>query len=471
MANFFKNLSLTPQKLRYKLGIAFFLMSLIPLFVCMFFILAYIYPETRYPFTIDSTPTFIIIGITLFITLLGFRLLREMLDPVVAISQKAKQVADGKMDAAFDIVREDEIGDLNDSLRQMTSRIKETINELRSYGDKTREINIEIHKKVLVLSNLLQIGNLISGGTPLEEIIEIVVEKLSQFDITASCFIYLLESEGALSLSSAKNIDSELLPPKVIFGNALLGKVASSGEALIVDEKTGRGLEIKELKYTIGLKNFTIFPLTSRGRVIGLLGTGNETEGFFYRVEDLETIKVFVKQVSIAIENDLLSKRAKELQLKDELTKLYNEKFTRQRLEEEIKRAVRYQRPCSLVLIDVDDFQQVDALLQEELLKSVAKELERFITEVDRAARFDRDLFALVIPERNKKEATQLAESIRRGIEEQYGQGRGFRGRKITVSAGVSENPIDGATAEELIRKAKDALASAKSLGKNRVTA
>ena len=86
MVQFFKNLSLTPQRLRYKFGIAFFLMSLIPLFVCMFFILAYIYPETRYPFTIDSSATFTIVGITLLITLLGFNLVREILDPVVTIS-------------------------------------------------------------------------------------------------------------------------------------------------------------------------------------------------------------------------------------------------------------------------------------------------------------------------------------------------------------------------------------------------
>ena len=471
MSKFFKTFSLTPQKLRYKLGIAFFLMSLIPLFVCAFFVLAYIYPETRYDFTIGSTAILVIIGITLFITILGFSVVRQIVDPVVTIANKAKQVAEGRTDAAFDIVREDEIGDLSDSLNKMTSRIKETISELHSYSEKTKEINIEIQQKVLTLSNLLQIGNLISAGTPLEEVIGSVIEKLGQLDMTSSSFIYLLESEGVLARKWVQNIELSLLSERISFGNGILGKVASQGDTLIVDAKASSGLEVKELRYSLRLKNLAVFPITSRGSVVGLLGTGNTLDPFTYRTDDLETIRVFVKQISIAVENDFLTKRAKELQMKDELTKLYNEKFTRQRLEEEIKRAIRYQRPCSLILVDIDNFQTVKTQSQPELLKQMAKEIEKQITDVDRAARFDRDLFALIVPEKNKKEATQLAEMFRRTIEQQYGGGKGFQGQKITVSAGVSENPIDGATAETLIQKAKEALSTAKSLGKNRVAA
>lgn len=458
-----------PQGLRYKLGIAFFLMSLIPLFVCMFFVLAYIYPETRYPFTIGSGAMLLIIGITLVITLLGFSVLREMVDPVVTLSQKAKEVADGQINASFDFMREDEIGDLSSSLNRMTSRIRETINELRSYGEKTKQINIEIHKKVLTLSNLLEIGNLVSAGAPLEEVTRTILEKLGQLDSSPSSFIYLTESQNMLVRHQVYHIDGEALPPRIPFGTGLIGKLASQGGELIVDSFSGGGLGIKELKYSLRLNNLAIFPITLRGSVVGLLGCGNTLDQFKYTPEEIETIKVFVKQLSLAVENDFLSRRAKELEMKDELTELYNEKFMHQRLDEEIKRAIHYQRPCSLILIDVDRFGEVNVQHQAELLKQIAKDLKGYITEADRAARIERDLFALIVPEKNKREATQLAEGIRRKIEESYGRGRGFYGKPVTVSAGVGENPIDGSTAEQLLQRAKDALASAKSLGRNRV--
>ncbi|MFH1857813.1 MAG: diguanylate cyclase [Candidatus Omnitrophota bacterium] len=465
------NLSVRPQGMRYKLGIAFFLMSLIPLFVCVFFVLAYIYPETRYPFTINANAILTIVAITLAIALLGFTLVRQMVDPVVNMSLKAREVAEGKFDATFDTSREDEIGDLSSALNRMASRIRETINELHAYGEKTKEINIEIHQKVLTLSNLLEIGNLVSAGAALEEIVKTISEKIGQLDVAASSFVYLLESPGVLMRHHVNNLDPDALPVRIPFGTGVLGKVASQGGELVADAYNAGGFGVKELKYALHVNNLAVYPVTIRGSVVGLLGAGNSLDQFKYKPDDLETIKVFVKQLSLAVENDLLMKRAKELEMKDELTQLYNEKYVRQRLDEEIKRAAHYQRPCAFILFDVDGFKEVDELHQGELLKRIAKEIEGFVTEADRAARLEHDLFAMVIPERNKREATQLAEAFRRRFEEVFGKGRGFHGKMVTVSAGVSENPIDGTTAEELIQKAKDALTNAKSLGKNRVVA
>ncbi len=476
MANLLKQFSLMPRGVRYKLGVAFFLMALIPLFVCAFFILAYIYPETRYSLTIGTIDLFqiqVIMTVTVGITVLGFILvMREIIGPFVRISAKAKRVAEGHLEIPFEADREDEVGELGESLNRMTSRIKETINELRAYGEKTKQINIEIHKKVLALSNLLQIGNLISGGTALQEVVAIVTEKLLQSEMADRCFIYLVEEgEGPLALRASQGGGADVLPSRVEIGKGFLGKIASHAEPLMSDAKTSNAPDTKEFKYNFGVQNLAILPVTARGAVVGLLGIGNSLENFHFSSDELEVVKVFAKQVSIAVENNLLSRRAKELQVKDELTKLYNETFTRQRLEEEIKRAMRYQRPCSFILFDIDDFGVLEPSFQSDLLKQFARTLESNVTETDRAARFDRDLFAVILPERNKKEATQLAEGLRQKVEREFAKGGSDRARKITISAGVSENPIDGATAEALFQKAKDALSNAKALGKNRVVA
>ena len=103
------------------------------------------------------------------------------------------------------------------------------------------------------------------------------------------------------------------------------------------------------------------------------------------------------------------------------------------------------------------------------MLKKVAKLIKENTTPVGKASRIGGDEFAMLLPEKNKREAAEIAEDIRKKIE-----AANFSGDdrlKITVCGGVGENPIDGSTQEELFKKAMEALKSAKSLGKNRVVA
>ena len=73
----------------------------------------------------------------------------------------------------------------------------------------------------------------------------------------------------------------------------------------------------------------------------------------------------------------------------------------------------------------------------------------------------------MLLPEKNKKEAAHIAEELRKKIETTNLLRQGQA--SLTVSCGVGENPIDGATADELFKKATAAVKEAKSLGKNRV--
>jgi len=73
-------------------------------------------------------------------------------------------------------------------------------------------------------------------------------------------------------------------------------------------------------------------------------------------------------------------------------------------------------------------------------------------------ARISWDEFAVVLPERNKKEATEISEKIRDRVEEEFSRSQKDKGFPLTVSGSVSENPIDGSTAEELFSKALGSL-------------
>ena len=150
-----------------------------------------------------------------------------------------------------------------------------------------------------------------------------------------------------------------------------------------------------------------------------------------------------------------------------------NKNYILSRLDEEIRRSIFYQRPCSFLVFNIDNFRKMrdtyGELTAEDVLKKVAKIIKESATPVGKAARIGGDEFALLLPEKNKREAASIAEDLRKKIETvSFSSDNKLT---ITVSGGVGENPIDGSTQEELFKKAMEALKSAKSVGKNRVVA
>ncbi|MDO8603400.1 MAG: diguanylate cyclase [Candidatus Omnitrophota bacterium] len=447
-----KDISMVPKGLRYKTMIGFSLMSLIPIMVCAWIVITYIFPNINLFFGLSLSNISFILVICIIISMLGLYITKEMIDPVIKMAGDAKIIAEGGAINIIDINREDEVGDLSKSLNIMTQKIKDNMEELKTYGEKTKLINIEINKKVIALSGLLQIGNVISSSKELKNTLDFITQKVSDVEYN-SVSVLLLAEDGAneYSLASSCNLEE---------GKALGEKVKQS--------------EVSHdcLMNRFGLKNIVSIPVTVVGKLCGMLVVGNNEKDFIFADDEKELLKVFAKQISIAVENDMLIKKSKELTTKDEMTSLYNYSYMKPRLDEEIKRALLYQRPCGYLLVDMDNFKDFSAAngqgKAEALLKEAGAILKSSVMEIDRVGRLRDDKFGIILPEKNKRQAAHVAEEIRKKIED--GLGRLARAdKKLTVSVGVSENPIDGSTAEELMEKAERLVRNAKALGKNRV--
>ena len=465
----FKKMSLIPKGLRYKLMIAFCLMSVIPLLVAAYLVRDFIFPPRGDIISITWVLFFCII-----IAILGLVLARQMIEPVVEMALEARLIAEGDFERRISVTTEDEIGDIGRSINRLTLRIKENIEELTSYGERTKLVNIEIHKRVLTLSSLLQIGENISIAAQMEDILSLIVEKIAQVMDTGYATLFLPKTEDpkTLELNIANNVTNDKLRQlEIRIGEGILGATLVSGSVIHADSKTKFLKEIEIFRENYGVKNFATFPIISHNRPVGMLLVGNEMEDFAFTDDDLELIKVFGKQAAIAYESDVLMKKTKELAIKDDLTDLYNEKYITTRLEEEIKRAVLYQRPCSYIVFNVDDFnkfrEENGELATERTLKKIASALKENVTQIGRAARLSGNEFALLLPEKNKKDAYRIAEEVRKKVENLDLELK--KKVSLTISGGVSENPLDGSTAEELMKKAANSVSIAKSQGKNRI--
>jgi len=182
-------------------------------------------------------------------------------------------------------------------------------------------------------------------------------------------------------------------------------------------------------------------------------------------------LRAFEKEIGLAYQSAEILERVKNLEIVDKLTGLYTLSYLEERVNDEINRAVYYQRPCSLALIRIDKFEEYSNYYGEEKTKKVLKQIGKIISSqmptVGKVARSNDGEFGVLLPEINKRESLELAEAVRKKIESV--KIASSSDNTITVSIGVSENPIDGATAEGIIEKARCFVDKAKKNGGNKV--
>lgn len=163
--------------------------------------------------------------------------------------------------------------------------------------------------------------------------------------------------------------------------------------------------------------------------------------------------------------NKLLEELAKE----DGLTGLRNHRAFKERLEEEVLRATRYQLPLSLILMDVDHFKHFNDNFGhpagDDVLRAVSRILESQVRNTDLVARYGGEEFVVLLPNTTEVEAMIIAERIRKSVEKSP-----WSKRAITLSLGVSGLCSTVANGHALVGLADQALYESKRAGRNRVT-
>jgi diguanylate cyclase (GGDEF)-like protein len=155
--------------------------------------------------------------------------------------------------------------------------------------------------------------------------------------------------------------------------------------------------------------------------------------------------------------------------LVDAVTGLRNHRYFQVRLREELQRAERFDRPTSLLMLDLDNFKRVNDRFGhatgDQMLRSVGRLVERNVRSTDVVCRYGGEEIAIVLPETPLADAATLAERLRLAVE----QASNRLGPYVTVSVGVAACPEHAARADELIHAADAAMYEAKKAGKNKV--
>jgi len=158
----------------------------------------------------------------------------------------------------------------------------------------------------------------------------------------------------------------------------------------------------------------------------------------------------------------------------DPKTGLFNARHFAATLREELARAVRFDRPMSLVMADLDLLRDINNtyghLAGDAVLAGVAKIFRQQLREYDVPARFGGEEFSILLPETRIQEALDIAERIRRSVAASaFEVSTSSEPIRATVSIGVASYPRDGSDANELVHQADLAVYRAKLQGRNRV--
>jgi diguanylate cyclase (GGDEF)-like protein len=168
------------------------------------------------------------------------------------------------------------------------------------------------------------------------------------------------------------------------------------------------------------------------------------------------------------------SQEIEGLVLTDELTGFFNQRYLMEVLDKEVSRATRYKRFLSLIMLDVDHFQEYNdthgSQAGDEVLRTMADLIFTRLRLADMPTRYSGEKFVLVLTETGWKRAKMVANDIRAQMEHYPFVGRETQpAGQITVSLGVAEFPANCLDSATLLKKAEETLERAKGSGKNQV--
>ena len=206
--------------------------------------------------------------------------------------------------------------------------------------------------------------------------------------------------------------------------------------------------------------------------IIFIIATPVEYKGQVFVMEMLKDISkdsVNSKMISDNIEGvSLILKEINKKLLLDELTQIYNKRYISERLPADISKCISDKKPLSIVMIDIDFFKKVNDSYGHVIGDRVLRDFAQFIAEYIDCdtywiARYGGEEFIIVLNNVNIHGAFNIAEKIRRGLEEKV-----FKYDDICINITSSFGVYCISEVDDLIKKADENLYKAKQSGRNK---
>ncbi len=331
------------------------------------------------------------------------------------------------------------------------------------------------------LQALLDITRAISATLDTNKVLQILVERVANVTNAVRCSIVLIatDSEGYVL---ASHDDKSLTNFKInLVRYPEIQEVLKTKSTIVLEDMVNHPLlkPVRDhIRNLVGM-SVLVVPIVFHEEVLGTLFLRSRKAGKGFTKKEIDFCQIVANSSYHAIKNAKLFEKIKkekehlkEIAIRDSLTMLYNHNFFYTRLEEEFDRAVRYETPLSLIMMDVDDFKRINDTYGhrtgDTVLKEIANIIKKSVRKSDIVARYGGEEFVALLPHTPLSGAVEEAERIRKLIEEHCYAG--LLTESVTVSAGVVSYPEKIVmNSVDLVNLADEALYRAKASGKNRI--
>jgi len=364
----------------------------------------------------------------------------------------SKEIARGNLAKRVPFVNSDEIGQLGKAFNTMTASIERKIEQLRYLND----VAVEIHSHIEIEHLLQDLVNIS------RRVIKAEMGVLTILDENGENIKYF-----KVSMPNPCRIKEQPI------GKGLLGAVIKKGQTIRLDDITKDQRSIKLPENHPPIRTLLGVPLvTNSSTVSGGLFLANKANNECFTLDDEEILLTITYQASVAIENARLYGQVQQLAVTDGLTGLLNHKEFHKRLDETIEGSKRYHYTVALLMIDIDHFKKFNDTyghqVGDQVLRVVADVIKSQIRTVDVCARYGGEEFAVILRDDAASYPLVLAERIRSTVYAYPIKHDGIRSQ-LSVSIGVACFPKDADNAKDLIKRADEALYTAKETGRNKV--
>jgi diguanylate cyclase (GGDEF)-like protein len=219
--------------------------------------------------------------------------------------------------------------------------------------------------------------------------------------------------EGAESLVGARlGFDQNVVGNVLRKGQVHVSSRASRDQIVVTRPKSARNGEAGSV---------VALPLTVGERTVGVLELVKERPGEVFDERELELLEVFAQSISAAIGNAVEAQRSRDLARRDDLTRLYNDRYLHHTLAALLATALTTKSDCGLIFFDLDLFKNINDthghLVGSRVLKEVGDLLRQVLPGSAIPARYGGDEFVVILPESSTQETFWVAETIRKTLE------------------------------------------------------
>lgn len=380
--------------------------------------------------------------------------------PVDDLLTTMRKVAAGDLTAQPAGVGPPELREVAVELGQMTTTLAEERSRLAAFESEARS-------QAARLGLIVNVGREISGSLNLRYVAEAVGKAaltISGFETVRMWIIN--EDRRELNLVHDTNIDHGQTGEhaSLQLGEGLVGRSGQFGRTLATLLAGSLATE-----YRVGSRIAALaVPMIVGARIIGVLELMSE-EPVAIDESSLDVLHSLAGQAATAVEAARFHQSADELSHTDALTHLPNRRRLELDLDLEVARSQRYNRPIACIMLDVDNFKNVNDVhghqAGDEILSEFGSAFARSLRDSDTAYRYGGEEFCVLLRETDAHAAAIVGERLRVEIANRFA---GIGGSAmVTASLGVAAIPSDAIDAKTLIAAADRALYGAKAAGRN----